>query len=861
MKPVTLDAARSEPERKPLPTPLLLPAIGLMAGIALDNLIAIPRIVCVAIVVAAVLLVMRRGSATWVGMGVILAAVGLGAARHDLAFRRWPANHVARLVGSAPTLGTIRGTIIDGPIVASRDAGRGLPRYAAGAQTRFVVDTIALIDTAGATHGVSGRAAVHVGAGVAGVQPGDVVEVFGLLGRVPGPANPGEFDRRLALRRDGILVQVSANTPEAVRVVARPASAGPRRWLAAARRVLSAALRQTGSGAADESAGSVADAMVLAQRSRVERTINEAYQRTGNSHLLAASGLNVAWLALFVWMIGFALNLHYRTTTLLVLLTLAAYGVVAEPNPPILRAVIMGAAACAAVLMRRRVNVVNWLAAAAIVLLLFNPCLLFAASFQLTFAVVVGLVVLSRRVLNPIERAQLAAAGLSPMPDDVAASSANSVLRAAGWWQALIDLVGAGSMCALAAWLSGLPLAAYWFGAIAPWGFITSFVLAPLAGLVTILGFVKLVLAFVLPPSVAATGPMLNGVIWLMNWLVRRFAEIPGTYVQVGRPHVIWVVACYLLLGLAVVWNRSVVKAWREKLRIGRGAIIVAAIGLLAWPFVPMQRWMRPGDAVKVWTLAVGNGTATVLELPDGRTLLYDCGSRSPVDVAERTVVPFLRQRGIGAIDAAFVSHPDADHFSGIEGVARAMPIRRLLINEHFEDFGADQPEAMAMLRRVGELGIPIERIRSGWKLTGGGAEVECVWPPPAGAYMTSDNSSSTVVRVTFGGRRMLLPGDIDNYALDQLTAAGGIGCDVLQLPHHGGVTNSTEAFLAAANPIVCIRSSGQRERETVNGIQRLVGAREYFSTAEDGCVEVTLRADGVRVEGYRRAAEAAGAP
>lgn len=860
MEPVTLDAARRTPERKSLPAPLLWPAIGLMAGISLDNLVAIPRFVCLGMLVVAGLLWLRRNG-VWVVAAVVMAAAALGAVRHDLAFRRWPASHVARWVGDEPILATIRGTIVDGPTVYSRDVERGLPAYAAGPQTRFVVDAKALIDGAGVANPVSGRVAVHVGAAEAGLQPGDVVEAFGLMGQIPAPANPGEFDRRLALRRDGILVQLSANTGEAVSVVARPASAGPRRWLAAARRVLSAALRETGNGAADESAGSVADAMVLAQRSRVDRTINEAYQRTGNSHLLAASGLNVAWLALFVVMIGFALSLGPRSQAIWVLVTLVLYGVVAEPNPPILRAVIMGVAASIAIMLRIQVNAVNWLAAAAIMLLMFSPCLLFAASFQLTFVVVLGLIALARRIPDPIRRLQLAAAGMSPLPDDDIDRMRSRTSMHSDWLQILLDVIGAGVACSVAAWVSGLPLAAYWFGAVAPWGFVTSFILAPLAGLVTVLGFVKLALAFVLPPSVLVTGPVLNSVIWLMNWLVRWFAAIPGTYVQVGKPHVIWVSACYALLGVLAAWNQPSVKRWRERLRFGRGAAAVIAIVLLAWPFMPIQRWLRPGDSVTVWTLAVGNGTATVVELPDGRTLLYDCGSRSPVDVAERTVLPFLRERGIGEIDAAFVSHPDSDHFSGIEGVARAIPVRRLVINEHFEDFGADQPAAMAMLKRVGELGIPIERISAGWKLAGGGAEVACIWPPPRGAFMTSDNSSSTVLRISYGGRRMLLPGDIDNYALDQLAGDGGARCDVLQLPHHGSVTESTEAFLTATGARTCIRSSGQHAAETVNRIERVVAPREYFSTADDGCVEVTIRAGGVKTAGFRRSTRSATTP
>ena len=614
---------------------------------------------------------------------------------------------------------------------------------------------------------------------------------------------------------------------------------------------LAATLRETGSGAMDESVGSVIDAMVLAKRSGVERSINDAFQKTGNSHLLAASGLNVAWLVLCVVVIGFFIGWHYRTTAAVSLIVLVAYSVLAEPNPPILRAVFVGVLGCVAFLFRQRLNALNWLAAAAIVLMMFNPGVLFGASFQLSFGVVLGLILLSSIVPDPVHAIARWRRGLDAPPSDLVTVGGDvSPIRSAVV-AFLVDAARITSVCALTAWLVGLPLSVYHFGAFSPWGFINSLLLAPFAFVVMVLGFVKLLTAVVPAVSVNVIGPALDWVTAAMNSCVRRLAAIPGTSIAIEPPSALWVGLCYLVM---LLW------LWRERaklklppLRLPRHSLKIAALLLAVWPFVPIKVWLRPRDRVTVWTLAVGNGTATVVELPNGRTLLYDCGSRSPFDAAGRAVVPFLRERGIREIDYAFVSHPDMDHYSAIAGVAEVIPIRRMILNEHFEAFGEGQEGVAAFLDALRARSIPIEHIRRGWTLPGSGAvKIECVWPPEGGAFVTNDNSSSTVLRIEYAGKSMLLPGDIDNYALDQLIERGAVASDVLQLPHHGSVTALTKQFLDIVGARTAVRSSGQHDRDTRNGLMSLVGGMEYFNTADAGCVAVTLSSDGIERRTHR---------
>jgi len=132
---------------------------------------------------------------------------------------------------------------------------------------------------------------------------------------------------------------------------------------------------------------------------------------------------------------------------------------------------------------------------------------------------------------------------------------------------------------------------------------------------------------------------------------------------------------------------------------------------------------------------------------------------------------------------------------------------------------------------------------------------------PEAEAYAVNRKSNhiSCVLRVTAGGRRMLLTADIeapDEAALlarypDDLTA------DVLLVPHHGSKTSSTAAFLSAVGATAAIIPVGYRSRfghpkaEVVARYEALATA--LWRTDRDGAVEVRLAKPGIEVSARRQ--------
>ncbi|MFQ6049279.1 MAG: ComEC/Rec2 family competence protein, partial [Phycisphaerae bacterium] len=461
-----------DPTRWPAqPAPLAWVAVGLCLGIAIDRLQALPAALWLASFVACGvgLAVALRARARWASLAIVAAAASAGAVLHQVHYRRVEARHIVRYCASQPILARLQGTVL-GPVRVSQPRptfGRWMPRPA---QTRFRLAVRQIESRTGPTP-ATGLVQVRISEPLLVLHPGQEVEAFGRLYRLPAPDNPGEFDWRRLQRRRAVLAGLSCNSARSVRVIrGQPASLWRR--LRAALRCRASEYLLGGVQPDDTPTCSLLEAMLLGQRSAVQRSINDAFVRTGAAHFLSVSGIHVGFVAIFGWMLARLVGLTRRGSAGLVALLVILYVVVAEPRPPILRAGVMALLACAAISLGRPFNSANWIGAAAIVILAARPAELFLAGFQLSFGVVLAVIHLSPRVRQVLFRISPEVERLRPRPVQLSA-----VRQATSWLCQKLDWALA---VAVAAWLVGAPLTAYHFGRWSPLGALNSLLIAPL---------------------------------------------------------------------------------------------------------------------------------------------------------------------------------------------------------------------------------------------------------------------------------------------------------------------------------------------------------------------------------------------
>jgi len=823
--------------------PALLPwALGLMAGIALERAVPLePRLATAAMTAVPILLLLRRLRPRAVGAVAFLCAACCGAVLHHRAYRAVSPDDIVHWTSAEPRLARVSGRVMETPTTRSGGYAPFEPWLYRLSYTTLMLDVDGVESESGFVP-ASGRLRVSVKEALLSARGGDRIEAFGWLMRTRPPRNPGAFDWAEFQARHGVRAELSCERAEAVRLLE---SAGGLPWWSrtrlrnwARRLLLDERLERGGTGL------SVLDAMVLGRRTVVDRAVERAFVDTGCAHYLAVSGVNVAMLALAIWLPARMLGWTKRRTAWLVMLIVAGYALIADPRPPILRAAIMVITYGIGLMLRRPRALVSGLLLAAMIILAADPPALFDVGFQLSFVTVAGIIALQPALADVLiaaarrlRRMALREHPVSPEIERIAAQFAPypGLRRWARGFAASVALT-------LAAWLCALPITAANFARTAPWGWLNSLVVSPLVFAVMVLGYARLALGALAPAAADALDPLLD---LSVSALLGLLGRLPSENVPMPPPP-LWLAGVYYgVLGLFAAWHRGWFSKWPA----------VGGAGLLALAVVAWWGSATVPDGLRITHLAVGRGTSTVLEAPDGAVWVYDAGASGNYDPGSGVLVPYLHHRGIRRVSGIILSHANLDHFGGVPSLIGSVACGPVYIAPQFRGDCMDDAPCSVLLEFLRESHHPVIELRAGDRLTlGAGVEAAVLWPPRDPPVGLAANDHSLVVRITHAGRAALLTGDIGYAAQAQLLqaadAAAPIAADLLALPHHGAVVANTRAFLAAVGAGVLVRSSFTPMAESA-GLRAAVGATPVFNTADVGAVEATLDARGVRVSGY----------
>jgi competence protein ComEC len=678
---------------------------------------------------------------------------------------------------------------------------------------------------------VSGKVVAHapIDASLDGLEPGDSLEVRGMLRTPSSRLNPGEPDwLSLARQRGsaGFLRVADASLIE-------PAPP-PTRWrdsfaawrVRALGSMRARAASGIGLGQGDEpdetreagGARSLLAALLLGVRSDPNEPLPTAMRRLGLAHLMAISGFHLALAAGFALLALRAFRDLGRAEPLILAALVLLYVAVLPVRTPVLRAALMVLGLLAASGLGRRYDARGVLCWIAVGLLVWRPLDATSLGFQLSLGITALL----------LSTGGTGGAGLHRPAMDQA--------RAAARWP-----VRAGRAC-VACWAVGQPTVLAHFGTLSPLGWLaTLIVVLPISALLGI-GYVALAVGAVWPGGGRAImGALEVPARWVVD-LVAFMDGVPGAWFQLPLLPV-WLAALLTLAVLGVVLRRPGLRG--EHRRWPRWAALAAVLALMI-PVLNRQSSTGRGVLVRVDTIAVGSGSCHVVR-SGSAAVLIDAGSMTAG--AGRELLPgVLRELGVVRVPVAIVTHPNLDHYNALPDLAGPLGLARVYLTEEFfraaQTFG---PEAR-FVRAMETAGVSLLPIAAGDSLTIGSARLDVLWPP-AGLDSVSANDTSVMALLhatsSRGDRTVLFTGDAGEIPLSTILAHPAFPVvHAIELPHHGSYNVVSEAIVRELSPLVVLQSTGP----TRVGDARWDGARigrVWRTTAVDGCVTTTLHTDG----------------
>jgi competence protein ComEC len=247
-------------------------------------------------------------------------------------------------------------------------------------------------------------------------------------------------------------------------------------------------------------------------------------------------------------------------------------------------------------------------------------------------------------------------------------------------------------------------------------------------------------------------------------------------------------------------------------------------------------------ERLKVTIIDVGQGDAILVEYND-IAMLVDGGG-------DYTAAAFLSKKYFlnrCNIDLVFLTHPHADHLSGLNRVISWCDVGKFIY------YG--QPVSTTEYRKMNyilsEKKIGIQTFMAGDIVNIEDLKIHVLWPDQSYLQEKHQNVNlySYVLLIEIDGKEIILTGDAEKEILERLVSDQQISLiegpvELLKVAHHGSKYSLSENFYQRIRPLNCVISVGENRYghpdETIIQYLNVTGCK-VFRTDNDGSVVFIL--------------------
>ena len=368
-----------------------------------------------------------------------------------------------------------------------------------------------------------------------------------------------------------------------------------------------------------------------------------------------------------------------------------------------------------------------------------------------------------------------------------------------------------------------LPILSFYFAEFQPWSILLTFVFSFLFDLI-FLPLLSILFAF----SFVYPAVQFNLIFEWLEGIIRLISQVASRPLVFGQPNA-WLLIL-LLVSLALVYDmRKNIK------RLAGFSLFI--VGLFFLTKHPLEN--------EITMLDVGQGESIFLRDVTGKTILIDVGGKAETDKkiedwqkkattsnAQRTLIPYLKSRGVAKIDHLILTNTEKEHVGDLLEVTKAFHVGEILVSKGSltqKEFVAELQATQTKVRSVTtEENLPIF-----------GGYLEVLSPKKIGEASPDD---SLVFYGKLLDKHFLFTGNLKEKGEKELLKQyPDLEVDVLKAGQHGAKTSSSSAFLEKLNPEITLISVGKNNRLKLphqETLARLEGIKsKAYRTDQNGAI------------------------
>lgn len=643
------------------------------------------------------------------------------------------------------------------------------------------------------------------------INPGNYVSLIGFYTKGKDRRNPNEFDYRNYLYKNGITGIVYVSSIDDFKILDSNKNQ-IQSIIFNVRKVIDNQIEKLHK----QNAEGLLKGLVLGDKSEISYETQSEFINSGVAHVLAVSGQQVGLIALIFIIVFGRFNLYIRT--ILTIISIFIFLIITGSQPAVLRASIMATIFFIAYLTNRDTNPFNAISIAALFILLFNPNDLFDPSFQLSFGAV-----LSTIIFYPIMNKELLKLNIK---------NKNLLL--------VLQLF----ILSLAAQIGIIPITNIYFGKISVVSLLSNLIVIPGVSVVLANGILTLFISIISVQLSLIFAAANDLVVSALYYIIKVSANFEYSVFQVRYYNEIDALIYYAFIIFLVYFYLKFKNGFAKIL-----LIILIVLNIFIYSSINDIE-LLPKNNLDIMMIDVGQGDATLIKFPNGKTMLIDAGSVSPTfDNGDRVILPLLNALGINKIDYGIISNMDNDHYGGFVSLIHKRKIKKiikpyidssLIKDVKFENYLRQTKTSFSYFTDtsfyIGNSKIYFlndsENLNKQFKST---------------------NNRSCVMMLIYGNHKFLFMGDAEMKMETYLSNLykNFLDVDVLKIAHHGSNTGSKENFLNYALPEYSLISVGEMNHfnhpsiEVINSLRKLNS--EIYRTDLEGAI--ILLSDGKKIK------------
>ncbi len=501
------------------------------------------------------------------------------------------------------------------------------------------------------------------------------------------------------------------------------------------------------------------------------QNIKKSFVNSGLLHILAASGMNVAFIYGFFFLLMTLLRIPFKIRVGTGMVMVLIYSLMTGLGASVIRATFMLMFVLIGKLIDRDAHSIALLFFVALLMLLYNPLWINDVGFQLSFIVTFGILIMAPAFAKPENK--------------------------------VVDYIISSITIPIIAQLWVIPIQIFYFNNISLYSIFANIMSVPILMVLSFGGFISALLSAIKPIAeyiCMGCDFILNPMLTLLVNISDFWGKLPHSAIQTSHPSVFQIISYYgILFSLSLFLYKELREKYFKKALISIGVFA----GILLLTFIPITN-----TNLEIITFDVGNADCCMIKTPDNKYIMIDTGKsgyNGGKSQAEIIVIKYLKDRGIKNLDSIIVTHFDNDHCGGVVDLIKNLNVGKIYVNNLNHDSTASQ----GIYKVSKENGVKIILAKNQQNVY---SKDDLTITNLNNYQGRSDNDNSIITLLRYKDFSMLFTGDAGINGINAVLNQIPKNITVLKVPHHGATGVLNKEITEYLNPKFSIISTGENK-------------------------------------------------